>query len=529
MQKKYAFFLVLLAVWGCNQNDAAQRTATAEEDFALQFENELDTAWNETAQDRLSTAVPLPPGRTPLQVYNRQLTDRAAEEQIVIARHPELGNLELFLISGRVVSSVEGSIADYRIVAKQELQIDSETFTLQTQDLTGDGVTQEIFISGEDTQSGLEHVYVFTLLVRGADENIAGLRRIFTQQGEGSYQVSYDGRRYYIVYQRLLDADSGQLELSQLYWSRASRAFIVRNTERIQNNAELPANLKAAYQGSPQDFFMAIDGLWKKTDSEVPSQQQDFNNLFIHFDAPARELVIYGDLIGLGKNQQVMEIYDISGISKSLWNRINLNIRNKYVYNIQNSFYITLKDWNTIQLFLMEGSNYAGTYQRIDRENFGSYQDEKVLGPPQFRLEGVFREQSRIYTFQPDKLRIDEQSDESGGQIWEGAYSLYSWNGYNYLEIHVTETQNFTEYYRSYRVEPINDQNEKNNQTQREMEEQAAAPSVVLLHPVRLLQGEEVADTSQSIIRLEREQLPEASQISLNTEPDEGSILETTK
>ena len=526
MQKKYTLFLILLTIWGCNQSNAIQRTAAANEDFALQYENELDTAWNETAQTRFSTAVPLPPGRTPLQVYNRQLTDRAAEEQIVIARHPELGNLELFLISGRVVSSVEGSVADYRIVAKQELQIDSETFALQTQDLTGDGVTQEIFISGQDTQSGLEHVYVFMLLGRGADENIAGLRRIFTQQGEGSYEVSYDGRRYYIVYQRLLDADSGQLEISQLYWSRASRAFIVQDTKRIDSNIDLPANLKAAYQGSAQDFFMAIDGLWMQTapSSEVSSQEQNSNNLFVHFDAPARELAIYGDLIGLGENQQVIEIYDISGIAKSLWNRINLNIRNKYVYNIQNSFYITLQDWNTMQLFLMEGANYAGTYQRIDRENFRSYRDEKVVGPSQFMLEGVFRERGRIYTFQPDKLRIDEQPDESGGQIWEGAYSLYSWNGSNYLEFHVTETQNFTEYRRSYRVEPVDSQNRESDQT--ETEEEAAAPSVVVLHPVRLLQGEEVADTSQSIIRLEREQVPE---ISLNTEPDEGSILETTK
>ena len=531
MNFSLSVILLIVSVWGCTQNNATQRTATAKEDFVVQYENELDTAWNQTAQAQLSTAVPLPAGRTPLQVYNRQLTDRAAEEQIVITKHPERGNLELFLISARVVSSVEGSVADYRIVAKQELQIDSETFALQTQDLTGDGVSQEIFVSGQNTQSKLGHVYVFMLLVLGADENITGLQRIFTQQGNGSYEVSYDGNRYYIVYQHLLDADSGQLELSQLYWSQASRTFIVRNTERIESNTELPVNLKAAYQGSAQDFFMAIDGLWMQTmsasSSQVSNPQQDSNHLFIHFDASARELAIYGDVIGMGENQQVIEIYDVVGVAKSLWNRINLDIRNKYVYNIQNSFHITLENWNTMQLFLMEGANYAGIYQRIDSENFRSYQDENIVGPAEFVLEGVFSERERIYTFQPDKLRLDEPPNQSGGQsqIWEGAYSLYSWNGNNYLELHLTETQNFTEYRRSYRVELINDQ--EDTQAGIEEQSQAAIPSVVVLHPVRLLRGEEVVDTFQSVIRLEREEVHETSKIS--SKLDERSGVETAR
>lgn len=477
---------------GCSQNNTAQRAAATGEDFAVQYKNELDSAWNQTAQARLSTAVPLPAGRTPLQVYNRQLTDRAAQEQIVIARHPERGNLELFLISGSVVSSVEGSVTDYRIVAQQELQIDSEAFALQTQDLTGDGVTQEIFVSGRNTQSGLEQVYVFTLLVRGTDENIFGLREIFSRQGSGSYEISYNGSNYYIVYQQTLDEERGQLELSELYWDRTRRSFIVQNTERI--NTEPSENLKSVYQGSAQDFFAAIDGLWMQVNPQASEAGQDSrDSLFIYFDVPARELAIYGDVIGLGENQQVIEIYDISGVAKSLWNRVNLNIHNKYVYNIQNSFYITLEDWNTIQVFLMEGANYAGTYKRVDRENFRSYRDQNIVGPAEFLLQGVFseRERARIYTFQPDKMRLDEP--DSG--IWEGAYSLYSWNGSNYLELHLTDTQNFTEYRRSYRVEVLNPEGDSTE-----------PPSVLLLHPVRLLQGEEVNDTSRSIIRLEREE-----------------------
>ena len=120
-------------------------------------------------------------------------------------------------------------------------------------------------------------------------------------------------------------------------------------------------------------------------------------------------------------------------------------------------------------------------------------------------LQGVFseRERARIYTFQPDKMRLDEP--DSG--IWEGAYSLYSWNGSNYLELHLTETQNFTEYRRSYRVEVLSTEGDSSE-----------APSVLLLHPVRLLQGEEVNDTSQSVIRLEREELPEVQGSSLETQ-----------
>ncbi|WGK69971.1 hypothetical protein P0082_03690 [Candidatus Haliotispira prima] len=506
-----AFLLVLFAVTACSKNNEEQATETVAEDVTNRYDDDLSPLLDDAVSAKLATSVRLPGARTPLQVYTRQLTDRAAEEQIVISRHPDFGNLELFLISPRVVSSIEGSVADYRIVAQEELRIDSETFTVQTQDLTGDGTTQEIFVAGENTANGLQQAYVFQLLVSGAEKNVIGLNTIFYQQDSGSYEISYDDNGYYIVLQRLLDQSSYQLELTDLSWNPASRSFVVQNVEIIDNSTKLPDNLKAIYQGSAEDFFAAVDGLWvrggspNKLAASAPQNRREAANdqIFLYFDSEAGELLVYGDVIGLQKNDQIIEVYNIFSMIKSLWNRLNLNVRNKYVYNIQSYFYVTLEDHNTIKLFVSDSVTYMGTYKRVDAYNYETYRDDslKRIGPANFQLEGAFTERSedKRYVFQPDKMTVNE----ANGKVWEGSYSLFSWDDNNYLEFHLSEITSFEESRRTYRVELSSD--EEGSDTPREGLSTSDI-SVLLLYPVRLLQVEEINSTSESIIRLEREQ-----------------------
>ncbi len=504
-----AFAAVLTLLVSCEKKGPNQTDEQFTENLANQYDDDLSPVLDNASGAQLTTSVSLPGTREPLQVYTRQLTDRAAEEQIVISRHPEQGNLEVFLISPRIVSSVEGSVADYRIVAQQGLDLRAQTFTVQTQDLTGDGTTQEIFISGQDELSGLQQAYVFQLLTSGAENNVVGLRRIFYREDSGSYEISYDEGGYYIVHQSLLDQSSYQLELTDLRWSETSRAFLVQNVEIIDNSTQLPDALKAVYRGSADDFFQAIDGLWilignpgsSSRASDAPEEQ-----LFLYFDSENEEVLIYGDVIGLQQDDQIIEVYSISNMIKSLWNRLNLNVRNKYVYNIQNYFYVTLEDSNTIRLFALDGVSYVGTYQRVDDRQYAAYQeaDLKSLAPADFRLEGSFAERSegKQYIFQPDKMILGE----ADGTTWQGAYSLFSWSGNNYLEFHLKELNSFAELRQTYRIKAGEAEDFPNPGDSASTATDSVDTSVLLLYPVRLLQVEEVNDPARSIIRLEREQ-----------------------
>ena len=536
-----AHFCVLLLLltlsWNCAKGDTEPDLTATSKDYTGQYNDEHGKALDHTIDAQLAPSVRLPGGRKPLQVYTHQLTDRATEEQIVITRRPERGNLELFLISSQVVSSIEGSVSDYHIVAQEELKITSERFALQTQDLTGDGSIQEIFISGEDSQSNRQQVYVFQLQVSGAEKNIRGIRQIFHQEDNGSYEISFDHRGYYIVHQRLLNQANYQVELTELKWNAASRSFTVRKVETIDNNDKLSESLKAIYRGNAKDFFYATDGLWLNTDSrsnlnsplqgrgKVNSQDVQSNanakhkgQTFIYFDSEADEILIYADTIGLRNNDQVIEVYSISNMIKSLWNRLNIHVRNKYVANIQKSFYVTLEDIDTIRLFAPDGSSYTGTYKRINALKYQDYELQNMsdIGVADFQLEGVFTERTdgRQYSFQPEKLTLSQPD----GRTWEGAYSLFSWQGKNYLELHLIEINSFEDYRRSYRIE-LGDSEDKslNEEVQAEIsrpDTESNTPKVknnsgiqvLLLYPVSLLRVEEVTDTSENLIRLEREQ-----------------------
>ena len=470
----------------CSKNEAEQDVETVANQEQAQDSYDLGSILDNAINAQLTASVSLPGARTPLQVYKRQLTDRAAEEEIVISRHPERGNLELFLISPRVVSSVEGSVADHRIVAQEQLKIDSENFAVQTQDLTGDGSTQEIFVSGKNTANGLQQAYVFQLLLSGVEKDVIGLSRIFYQEGSGLYEISFSNKAYYIVYQRLLDQSSYQLELTDLQWNAALGSFVVRKVEIIESDDQLSDDLRAVYRGSAENFFAAIDGLWLRTSGDNGAT----GAVFLYFDSGMNELLIYADTLSLKENDQVIEVYNVSGMVKSLWNRLTLNVRHKYVYNIQNYFYVTLETNDTIKLFALDGSAYTGNYKRMNAAEYRDYASQSNISAADFQLEGLFTERSdgKRYTFQPDKLVLTE----ADGKIWQGAYSLFSWSGSNYLDIHLFEQKSLEEFRRSYRIERST--------------EETPDISVLLLYPVKLLRTEVVNNFSEDIIRLEQEQ-----------------------
>ncbi len=508
------FNFVLIAIifislfFSCAKNVVEQKVADDLDAKEYVYDSDFNSVLDDnTIHTGLATSVSLPQGRKPLQVYVRQLTDRAAEEQIAVSRHPQNGNLELFLISPRIVSSAEGSVADYRIVAQKQLKIDSEAFAVQTQDLTGDGTTLEIFVSGQNTVTGLQQVYVFQLLIDGLEKDIIGLREIFYAESNGSYEISYDssqinnGKNYYIVHQRLFDQLSYELELSYLVWNAKQRTFVIEQVKTIDNGGKLSENLKAIYRGSAEDFIHAIDGLWISAISalhEEPEQvgriKQTIADVFLYFDSEQKEVMVYADTIGLKANDQVIEVYTIVNMVKSLWNRVTLNLRNKYVYNIQNYFYVTLEDDNKIKLFTTdENSSSDGNYQRVNMQTYQAYEAQNMdnVSTADFQLEGRFSERAdgRQYTFLPDKLILVEPD----GKTWEGAYSLFSWLGNNYLEFRLLQLNSFAEYHRSYRIE-----------LDRQIDEESDI-SVLLLYPVKLLRAEQINNTSENVIRLEQQ------------------------
>ena len=493
--------------FSCAKNVVEQVVTTDVETKEDEYDSDLSSVLGNTIQAGLSTSVSLPEGRKPLQVYIRQLTDRAAEEQIAVSRHPQNGNLELFLISPRIVSSVEGSVADYRIVAQKQLKIDSEAFAVQTQDLTGDGTTLEIFVSGENTVTGLQQVYVFQLLIGGIEKDIIGLREIFYEESNGSYEISYDsaqinnGKNYYIVHQRLFDPLSYALELRYLVWNATQRTFVVEQVKIIDNGGKISESLKEVYRGGAEDFIHAVDGLWLRTSDgvhkageQVRGTKKAIADVFLYFDSERKEIMVYADTIGLKANDQVIEVYTIVSMVKSLWNRATLNVRNKHVYNIQNYFYVTLEDDNRIKLFTTDGNSAGdGSYQRVNAANYQAYESQNTdnVRNADFQLEGRFSERAdgRQYTFLPDKLILGEPD----GKTWEGAYSLFSWRGDNYLEFRLFELNSSAEKHRSYRIELGKQSEEESDML------------VLLLYPVRLLRTEQINNTSENVIRLEQQ------------------------
>ncbi|MEM9424537.1 MAG: hypothetical protein AAF975_07110, partial [Spirochaetota bacterium] len=144
-----------------------------------------------------------------------------------------------------------------------------------------------------------------------------------------------------------------------------------------------------------------------------------------------------------------------------------------------------------IKLFALNGSSYAGSYERVNGSVFRDYEEQTMsnIGPVDFNLEGVFTESASgwEYSFQPDKLILSK----SAGETWEGAYSVFSWKGMDYLEYHLRERGGLAESRASYRIE---------------LEPDESALSVVLLHPVELYRLEAVRRTLGDVVRLEREQ-----------------------
>ncbi len=387
------------------------------------------------AEVKQTSAIPLEPNETLLELYSFNLDFDDEEEQILVVRESDDP-------SGRV----KVILADYSPFTKRwtrawkgtTLVTKVKTVQVSVNDLIGDHNLNIICTGMNDANEQTMTVYwkAEGLDGRHGDAFIP----IFEQAGAAvliestdrpdSYKLGQSNAESWPISVWKADTGSGNY-LDQIreqwVWDFTEKAYVSRSTERIPGASIARKMAEAILDGNPETFKGFLDGTWYKESIDPLSPAA----LFITFQSRDETLLFSGD--GL------TEVY---GWENSNPTRYGLYVasRNQAVRNLRRLMDIELAEADAINVRVFQdyrikadiSGRWDGRYRRLGRELAKSFRRAPAMaGASALTLSGSFgADDGSTIAFEGSGYRLSTRAGEE-----RGTFALFELGSRNILEL----------------------------------------------------------------------------------------------
>jgi hypothetical protein len=320
--------------------------------------------------DRLSSAIPLEPNETLLDLYSFNLDADDEEEQILVVRRSD--DPEGFI---RIV------VADYspqsrrwaRIWDGATLATKIKTFQITVSDLLGNhGVT--ILCTGMN-DANEQTMTVFWRAAPEVDQRLLFVP-IFQGRGDAVLVNSSERADSYKLGQSIADSWSISIwradpsagnYLDQIketwQWSTVDKTYISSTTERIPGASIARRIAESLLDGTTETFEQFLDGIWYKQSTDPLSE----NALFVTFQ-PREGAVLFSA-------QGIVEIYEWENSNSTRYG-LYIACRNQSVRNLRRLMDVELVSTDTINLRVFQdlrikadiAAKWDGRYRKLGQE-----------------------------------------------------------------------------------------------------------------------------------------------------------------
>ncbi|MBU0929035.1 MAG: pallilysin-related adhesin [Spirochaetes bacterium] len=387
------------------------------------------------AKDKATSAIPLEPNETLLDLYSFNLDFDEEEEQILVIRESDDAD-----------GLVRVVLADYSPFSKRwtrawkgsTLVTKNKTFQVSVNDLIGDHNLNIVCTGMNDANEQTMTIYWKT---QDIDQRpTTSFAKVFEQAGsavliEGterpdSYKLGQSNGESWPVSVWKADAESGNYldQLRELWrWSFADRAYVLASTERIPGASIARKMAESILDGSAETFKAFLAGTWYKESIDPLSP----GALFITFQSRDESVLFSGD--GL------IEVY---GWENSNPTRYGLYIasRNQSVRNLRRLMDIELAAADAVNVRVFQdyrikadiSGRWDGRYRRLSPEMAKAFKRSPAMAAPAaFDFIGEFEsDDGSSLSLDGTAYRI-----ESASGAERGAYAVYELSGSTVLDM----------------------------------------------------------------------------------------------